>query len=234
MYLEVEAVGYIGRILSSIDQWLLGYYILQAALLLVAPALFAASIYMILGRIILLVDGEHLSMINQRWLTKIFVCGDIISFMIQAAGAGIMSAGTQSAYKSGQNIVVTGLCIQVFSFGVFIIVALVFHKRLLKTPTASSLLREIKWRRYMYTLYSTSALIFIRSVFRIVEYASGNNGELLRKEVFFYIFDALLMFATITLFNIFHPGAIAAMLTKKDTSRNSSRDGAAGEMEHHV
>jgi RTA1 like protein len=59
---------------------------MQILLLLVAPALFAASIYMALGRIISLVDGEDRSIIKRRWLTKIFVAGDVLSFVLQGAG----------------------------------------------------------------------------------------------------------------------------------------------------
>lgn len=41
---------------------------------------------MLLGRIILITDGESHSMIRKRWLTKIFVFGDIASFLMQGAG----------------------------------------------------------------------------------------------------------------------------------------------------
>ena len=71
---------------NETQDWKLGPFILQSLLLLVAPALYAASIYMMLGRIILLTDGEQHSMIRKRWLTKIFVAGDVASFMMQGAG----------------------------------------------------------------------------------------------------------------------------------------------------
>ena len=88
VFCAVEYNGYIGRAVSSrqTPDWTLGPYIVQAVLLLVAPALFAATIYMELGRIIVLVDGEHHSIIKKRWLTKIFVCGDILSFLMQSGG----------------------------------------------------------------------------------------------------------------------------------------------------
>jgi hypothetical protein len=54
--------------------------------ILLAPALFAASIYMILGRIILLVGGQEHSIIRPQWLTKIFVIGDVICFLLLAGG----------------------------------------------------------------------------------------------------------------------------------------------------
>jgi hypothetical protein len=58
--------------------------------LLVAPALYAASIYMMLGRIILVTDGESHSVIRKNWLTKIFVAGDVVSFIMQGAGKPIV------------------------------------------------------------------------------------------------------------------------------------------------
>lgn len=59
---------------------------MQSILLLVAPALFAASIYMELGRIVLLVDGESRCFMRRKWMTKIFVAGDVLSFFLQGGG----------------------------------------------------------------------------------------------------------------------------------------------------
>jgi hypothetical protein len=87
-----EQVGYIGRAISSTESpdWTLGPYIMQSLLLLVAPALFAASIYMELGYIILLVDGEKHSLVRKQWLTKIFVAGDVLAFFTQGAGKALV------------------------------------------------------------------------------------------------------------------------------------------------
>ena len=41
---------------------------------------------MILGRIILVTEGEIHSFIKQKWLTKIFVVGDVVSFLMQGGG----------------------------------------------------------------------------------------------------------------------------------------------------
>jgi hypothetical protein len=81
----VECIGYIGRAISHTEtpDWTLGPYLIQTLLLLVAPALFAASIYMELSRIIIAADGESHALIKKKWLTKIFVIGDVISFFVQ-------------------------------------------------------------------------------------------------------------------------------------------------------
>jgi hypothetical protein len=59
---------------------------MQNVLILIGPAFMAASIYMILGRIILLTDGEKHALIRRRWLTKLFVTGDVVSLLMQSSG----------------------------------------------------------------------------------------------------------------------------------------------------
>lgn len=91
---SVETIGYIGRILSAQQNpgpYTMSPFIMQSVLLLVAPALFAASIYMELGRIVLMVDGERSLFIRRTWLTKLFVSGDVLSFLMQSSGEHLPS-----------------------------------------------------------------------------------------------------------------------------------------------
>ncbi|CAG8902465.1 unnamed protein product [Penicillium egyptiacum] len=207
-----EWVGYVGRILSSKESpnWTMGPYIQQSLLLLLAPALFAASIYMILGRMILRLDSEKLCIFKKKWLTKFFVAGDVLSFSVQAAGGGIMAGGSWGALHLGEKIVVAGLIIQVLFFGFFIITSAIFHTRLRKSPSEKSLALSGIWHKHVMALYIANILIMIRSIFRTVEYAMGNNGYLLRHEVFLYVFDGLLMFSVMLLFNFIHPNELLA------------------------
>jgi hypothetical protein len=61
-----------------------------------------------------------------------------------------------------------------------------------------------------------------RSIFRVVEYLQGNNGFLLRHEYFLYIFDALLMFIVMIIFNWIHPAEITELYHKM--LRNSTAE----------
>ncbi|KIH95296.1 RTA1 like protein [Sporothrix brasiliensis 5110] len=213
--MAVEIAGYIGRILSSRDLWALGPYILQSVLLLVAPALFAASIYIVLGRIVVHVHGESCALVSPRWLTKVFVCGDVLSFLLQAGGGGYQAAGTLAALRTGERIILAGLFVQLVFFGVFVAVAAVFHVRFLRRSRSSSspstsMADTIPggptvWQRQITALYVASALIFVRSVFRVIEYLMGNDGYILRHEVFLYVFDGLLMLAVMIVFLLAHP-----------------------------
>lgn len=71
--------------------WTLGPYIVQTLFLLLAPALLAASVYMLLGRIILLLQAESHALLGRKWLTKIFVTGDVLSFLLQGAGKHLIA-----------------------------------------------------------------------------------------------------------------------------------------------
>lgn len=59
---------------------------MQELLLLLAPSLFAASIYMVLSRIIRVSKGEERSPVPARWITRIFVVGDVVAILGQATG----------------------------------------------------------------------------------------------------------------------------------------------------
>ncbi|EXJ74394.1 uncharacterized protein A1O5_02690 [Cladophialophora psammophila CBS 110553] len=212
-----EAIGYVGRAIGSQESpnWSVGGFVLQSVLILVAPALFAATIYMELGRIILLTDGAAHSILNPRWLTKIFVAGDVFSFLMQASGGGIMASGTESSMNTGKNIIIGGLVIQVIFFSFFVTVGLTFHLRMHQGPS-SRVLADINiavvWKKHIYTLYGASLLILVRSVFRLVEYGQGNSGYLISHEVFLYLFDAVLMFATMVLFAVVHGSELNALV----------------------
>lgn len=82
----VELLGYVGRICAHYEQYALGIYVWQTLLLLLAPTLIAATIYMELGHIVIVTHKESCSPIRVSWLTKIFVCTDVLSFLIQAGG----------------------------------------------------------------------------------------------------------------------------------------------------
>ncbi|KAI1059258.1 hypothetical protein LB507_004145, partial [Fusarium sp. FIESC RH6] len=192
----VETIGYAARIISHNNKEFVPAYSVQAILILVAPALFAASIYMILGRIIVSLRAQHLSLSPVRWLTKAFVCGDIVSFSLQAAGGSIQA--------SGQKIILAGLFVPIVVFGFFVITSGLFHVKCLKNPTLATREDAFPWKLDLHVLYTVSIIILVRSIFRVVESLQGNGGYLISHEVFLYIFDAILMAIVMVVFLIWY------------------------------
>ena len=147
-------------------------YVIQSLLILLAPILFAASIYMILGRIIRAAQAGSYCLIRPNWVTKIFVGGDVFCFLMQSTGGGLLAkAEDVDDVNMGENIILGGLILQILIFGFFVVVATVLHKRLSQRPTMRSC--QFAWQRYMWCLYFVSALITIRNVARCAEYGLG-------------------------------------------------------------
>ena len=130
-----------------------------------------------------------------------------------------MAGKTTTAVRNGQHIVIGGLVVQILFFGFFIIVALVFNLRINKAPTARAASHNIPWKKHLHALYYASALIMLRSIFRVVEYVQGNAGYIMSHEAFLYIFDSVLMLCVMVLLNIVHPSEIYALIRGGKVSR---------------
>lgn len=204
-------------------------------------ALFAATIYMEFGGLVTKTDAESYTLVPHKWITKIFVAGDMLSFvlqgggqseahtlssmwtaLIQGPGGGYQSSGSLEALETGSHIIIVGLFVQLAFFGFFMVSACVFHWHLVRQPTIRSCLGwSCPWRKHLYTMYGASLLIMVRSIFRAVEYLQGFNGYILRHEMYLYAFDALLMFAVMVLFNAIHPSEIVARAQSEEGSRDT-------------
>ncbi|KAG8157542.1 hypothetical protein KVR01_012584 [Diaporthe batatas] len=208
-----EAIGYVGFAISHDKTDQLLPFIIQSVFILVAPALFAATVYMILGRLVARVpSGPSCSLIRPAWLTRTFVVGDVFSFLLQASGGGLMAV--QGRQDLGQNILLVGLFVQIVMFGLFVVVAVAFHVRYARMLAVSGAYGGsgpspdggIPWLKVLYMLYSVSLLIMVRSIFRVIEYILGQDGYPLNNQWTLFIFDSLLMFlVTALFFFMFHP-----------------------------
>lgn len=159
-----------------------------------------------LGRIVQMVSGDHALFLRRKWVTKLFVGGDILSFLMQASGGGLMSQAANA--NMGSNIVVGGLFVQIVFFGAFVVTASIFQVRLNRKPTGKCMMTP--WKKHMAGLYLVSVMIFVRSIVRVVEFIQGFDGYIISIEWYLYVFDALVMFAAMVVMNIIHPSEVAA------------------------
>lgn len=194
----LETVGYIGRLINHNDNTALGPYILQSITILIAPAFMAATLYMVFGEIVKAFDGYKYCYIPIRWFTKIFVIGDVMSILLQAAGGGVQGIGTLDLYNIGNKMIIAGLWVQIFFYGSFILTSSLFFLRFYKAPKNNYV--EEKWfnrRSWKFMLggvYATSILILIRSIYRVIEYLQGEGGKLLSEEMYLFVLDSTMVF----------------------------------------
>lgn len=126
----------------------------------------AAFNYMLFGRLLRTYSNDAKALgVSATWVTRIFVGFDVISFLTQSAGAGLLSSAKDDRKKSenGQHIVMGGLVIQLVAFGFFTAVAVRFHmkvRRLQKMPTNFKSRAE-EWRPLLFCLYASCILIML-------------------------------------------------------------------------
>jgi hypothetical protein len=188
-------------------------------LILCAPPLVAATVYMVLGRIMRSFGAEHLSSMRVKWLTFVFVMNDVICFCTQLGGAGVQVTGDEQVMKTGKKVVLAGLIFSLFVFALFILIAAKFHQRLRRMPT--HLLNyhpDLPWQRYMWAIYVACFALMLRNLVRTIQFGAGQKTDVNTKEAYIYVFDAFLMFFAMLLLIIYHPGRLikkARCLTKK-------------------
>jgi RTA1 like protein len=102
--------------------------------------------------------------------------------------------------------------VQALFFAFFLFTSVRFDVAINKVPTARAASPSIPWKKHLNVLYAASTLIMVRSVFRIVEFIMGNDGYILKHEVFLYLFDGLLMLSVMAVFNVVHPSEVQVLL----------------------
>ena len=223
-----EAAGYYGRAMSHSNIRNGGPYLLQLMLILASAPLIAATVYMTLGRLIYALNAREHAIMSPRWTTKIYVLIDIVSFCAQLAGSAMQSSGDAAGVKQGNTIVIAGLGIQLGALVFFILNASVFHRRLNQEPTTTATGTHVRWRRHLWALYSVCTLILVRSVFRLTEFIEGPEAAIYKKEAYLYVFDSTLMFLTVLIMAVVHPGMLLRAVRKAEIQRLSC-DGSNGE-----
>lgn len=174
-----EILGYVARAISASEtpNWKVVPYALQSLMLLIAPSLLAATIYGMLGRLIILAKGQEYSPIRPEILTKVFITSDVLSFLVQSGGGGMLTnAKSSSSIQMGENIIIVGLFIQLVGFALFISVAAIFHWRIAQDTRGRRLRNVVSWEKTLWVLYGVSSLVFVRSLFRVIEYIQGYDG----------------------------------------------------------
>jgi len=221
----VEFIGYCVRAGAHNYLTAIGPFAIQNLFLLLAPILFAATIYMILGTIIRTLNAEHLSPIRVSRLTKTFVTSDVLCLVVQGNGGTLQAIDSPSITVNlqviGQWVVVGGLALQVLIFAGFVLVGRTFHRRVLDHPIVVSVNPSIQWELCMKVLYAASGMIVLRNTVRTVEYCEGFDGWIIKHEAMLFIFDAvpmsMLMFALL----LWHP---ARLLGARSDGRTSLSD----------
>lgn len=111
------------------------------------------------------------------------------------------SSRTDAQRQVGSNMVTASLCLQAALFGTFGLLAAQFHRRAAQAGVLTKELKIVLW-----VMYVSATIVTIRCIYRLVEYIMGWESSIYQNEVYFWVFEATIMFVNTALLNLFHPG----------------------------
>ena len=209
----MEVLGYVFRSLSSHkDPYRIGYFVAEYFLIVTAPVLISASIYVCLTHIITWTESSGLDLgsnpfLRRKFILWTFITVDALTTIMQVTGAGMIGSATskQKDPKTANNVLLAGLAIQSFAFLIFLVLLAVVLSSIFQDKR---LVRKLhKYRSpFIAVLAIASILVFIRTVFRLVETSQGVFGYLSTHEAFFGGLEFAPVVVAVWLLAIWHPG----------------------------
>ncbi|EAU36409.1 conserved hypothetical protein [Aspergillus terreus NIH2624] len=214
-----ECLAFVFRALLTRNQSSDGYNTAFNLLFYLAPLWINAFIYMTLGRLVyFFLPDRRLAGISATKYGVIFIWLDVVSFIVQAAGA-IISSPTDVSTRIvmiGVHIYMGGIGLQQLFIIVFTVLCIRLHRQLhvLEQTRGFELGKadgsSRPWRWLFYAIYFGLVMITVRIIFRLCQFSRGTdpNNPVLTHEFYEYVFDAVPMLLALVALNLIHPGMV--------------------------
>lgn len=198
----VEVIGYVCRIATvELATNKLNAYIVGTLAILAAPIALALVNYIAVARVLQYVGRSVRVLgldIKAGTIAKLFFGSDLTCFVVQMTGGSLLAFQKQELTDAGTAIMQAGLIIQLVFFSGFVYILSVI------TFDSSYVVRHIpSLKNFLVGEWITATLLYIRNVYRIVEWS---RVEVLELEWAFYIFETLVIFSAFVFYVIFNFG----------------------------
>lgn len=217
---NTELIGWAARLWSHKQPRNLTPYLIQTITTGNGPTFLIASYFIILAEIIRRL-GPCYSRLQPRMYTIIFCGADVFALSIQGVGGGLAAtaagANPPKSPALGGNIMLSGIIIQMIAVTFYMILTVEFIVRYLRDkpfqrpnndPPTGNYHLDPKMKSMLLGLAVSTVLIYIRSIYRVVELAGGWSGHIIKTEWYFVAFDGAMILAAMCCLNFFHPGRL--------------------------
>ena len=229
-----EAIGYSGRVLLHNNPFSSAGFETQITTLIISPAFFSAAIYLVLKHLVLCFGPEY-SRVSPRYYTWIFISCDIFTLVIQGAGGGVAATSKTnlSQQKIGNDLLMTGIVIQVVTLLVFATAVSDYFFRLYRSTAhlkmlsmdAQATASDLKFQVFIAGLLLAFSAIFTRCVYRIAEMAGGWRNTIQQDQTDFIVLDGVMVLTAAWTLTILHPGYCFPKLAGRSNSKSMYPNG---------
>ncbi|CAK5265228.1 unnamed protein product [Mycena citricolor] len=184
-------------------------------LILLSPSFFIATCYFLLAHLGNTFKPDVVSrclFVSPSGIMTFFVGSNLVSFLLEGGGGALTVSQHDSLAAAGSKIVLTGFILQAATLLLFIYLLTSFTIRMsndyphLWKPTKGAPWKIMSagpidtWRLLVYMIFIVCGGLLVRTVYRVVEFAGGYNGTVANKELYFYLFEALPLAMTTSMF----------------------------------
>ncbi|KAK6811982.1 hypothetical protein RU639_012296 [Aspergillus parasiticus] len=212
-----EVAAYAIRAASVHQQDNIGLYATSSSLIVIAPVLVCASLYILIGRLIRSSAGggratpssdtetkepvRLFGRFSPSWIPRVFVTSDVVSFLTQAAGSGIASSNNWVGKEKdvGVGVLIAGLVLQLVTFGFFLVVVVWFDRSFASGEVEEGV------RSVLRGIYVAGAFIMVRLIYRVVEFCMGMDTYTWTHEWPLYVLEAVPMLIAMMVLGWYHP-----------------------------
>ncbi|KAI9467556.1 RTA-like protein, partial [Coemansia mojavensis] len=198
-----ESLGYVFRAIC-IDHASLGLFICMNLFLLLPPNALALFNYKAIGEVVRKSGiRSHRFWLRPRFIVWFYFASDIFSFLLQSTGAS-MTAQEDTA-DTGKWICIGGLAIQLAFLTSFSGIIIAVMRNPLYTVDKSPRDEDSRSakRRVMMIMVVTTALLYVRSVYRLIEFIDGYGGKIYSAEWAFWVFDTVAILGMFLVYILF-------------------------------
>ncbi|KAJ5168778.1 uncharacterized protein N7482_004372 [Penicillium canariense] len=206
-------IGWILRCFSSYHPANKNLYIAQAIFIYLAPPVYSAAAYNIVGRLMSYLPMHAVFNPNRVLLVFIYAGAAVEGITVAGAAKNAGAGDDLDKYKSGGVLIAVGLILQAVVESLVIAIVAMVHTRAAKAGIVPRNVTIL-----CLTLYGTSTLVLIRCIFRAVEtFEMFDNlgctetcGPILSNEWYLFAFELGPMLIFTFWMNILHPGRYLA------------------------
>ncbi|KAF5007884.1 hypothetical protein FDECE_5799 [Fusarium decemcellulare] len=202
-------IGYCARIILWTDPWSFGGFMAQMIFITGGPVFYTAAIYVTLSRAVRFFAPD-ISRLPPRMIYWLFISADILCLILQAAG-GALSSTSNGSSKTGIDLAMTGLILQVIILvvfcGFFVDYMVRFAKLQKRRPGAVINTIAKRQKLFFAGLGSAIVLILARCAYRVDELSEGySDSTKITNEALFIGLEGVLIYLAVVSLMVGHPG----------------------------
>ncbi|EFN59060.1 hypothetical protein CHLNCDRAFT_137777 [Chlorella variabilis] len=242
-----EAGGY-AALVYAIDQSgktsVFNAYVAMQVLIILAPNLIQAAMYWLAAWCWSFSPDSCGGRKRLRgWvITTTFAGADLFAIIVQAAGISIWASSQSSGnpdqdqIRLGCGITLAGLAIQLICFIAFTVLTIWTHRH-----PSNGLTGKAETRKLFIGLYFGMAMLYIRNLFRFVEFVQATVLEwpppddtyvLSEQQVLFYTLDTLPILLSVATYILVHPGFLLPEPSAKKGQVADVEEGEQQQQQH--